>query len=66
MDNTEKVYLIKWDGPFSYNELCNWEKNWLEDNNETFNLYLLQGKKNGLGIIHIIVGKQRRKEYIKD
>ena len=45
MENTERVYLIKWVGPFSYSDLCNWEKNWLENNAETFNLYLLQGKE---------------------
>ena len=27
MNNTDKVYLIKWVGPFSYDELYNWEKN---------------------------------------
>ena len=45
MNNTDKVYLIKWVGPFSYDELYNWEKKWLENNNENFNLYLLQGKR---------------------
>ena len=45
MNNTDKVYLIKWVGPFSYEELYNWEKDWLENNNENFNLYLLQGKR---------------------
>lgn len=37
MNNTDKVYLIKWVGPFSYDELYNWEKKWLENNNENFN-----------------------------
>ena len=27
MNNTDKVYLIKWVGPFSYDELYNWERN---------------------------------------
>ena len=40
MNNTDKVYLIKWVGPFSYDELYNWEKKWLENNNENFNLIL--------------------------
>ena len=31
MNNTDKVYLIKWVGPFSYDELYNWEKKWLEN-----------------------------------
>ena len=38
MNNTDKVYLIKWVGPFSYDELYKWEKKWLENNNENFNL----------------------------
>ena len=61
MENTEKVYLIKWVGPFSYNELCNWEKNWLKDNNETFNLYLLQGKKKWARHYSYYCGKTTQK-----
>lgn len=57
MNNTDKVYLIKWVGPFSYDELYNWEKKWLENNNENFNLYLLQGKENTLENFLIIVDK---------
>lgn len=34
MNNTDKVYLIKWVGPFSYDELYNWEYN---RENETYN-----------------------------
>lgn len=45
MNNTDKVYLMKWVGPFSYEELHDWEKKQVEDNNENFNLYLLQGKR---------------------
>lgn len=46
MENTDKVYLIKWVGPFSsYEELYEWEKKWLDDNADGFNLYLLQGKR---------------------
>ena len=45
MENTDKVYLIKWVGPFSYCELCLWEKDRLENNDDVFNLYLLQGKE---------------------
>lgn len=45
MNNTDKVYLIKWIGPFSYEELYDWETKWLESNDEYFNFYLLQGKR---------------------
>ena len=46
-NNTEKVYLIKWIGPFdTYESLHEWENNRLIDfPDERYNFYLLQGKK---------------------
>ncbi len=46
MENIDKIYLIKWVGPFSsYEDLYEWEKNRLDNNADSFNLYLLQGKR---------------------
>ena len=63
MKNTDNVYLIKWVGPFTYDELCNWEIDWLNNNGESFNLYLLQGKRKSARKYSYYCGQTERCVY---
>ena len=63
MNSTDKVYLMKWVGPFSYEELHDWEKKRVEDNNENFNLYLLQGKRKYARKFSYYCGQTIRRVY---
>lgn len=64
MENIDKVYLIKWVGPFSsYEKLCEWEQNWLDNNDIGFNLYLLEGRKKYARKYSYYCGQTTRSVY---
>ena len=53
----EKVFIVRWFGPFQFDQVRDWEI--LQKN--TFNLYLIGGKKkNSKNKIHYYIGKAER------
>lgn len=53
----EKIFIIRWFGPFQFDQVRDWEI--LQKN--TFNLYLIGGKKkNSKNKIHYYIGKAER------
>lgn len=54
----EKVFIVRWYGPFLREEVRDWEIS----QKATFNLYLISGKrKNAKNKIHYYIGKAERK-----
>ena len=63
MNNTDKVYLIKWIGPFSKDELRKWEDSRKEIDEDHFHLYLLQGKEKRARHYSYYCGQTKRHIY---